>query len=222
MRYHGQFVTGTAADTYIRTGWCPDVVKITDFTTRITLVWARIMGAIGVSTIADGTASQDTDAVSLVAFSDTPDALTAAPSDIEAAQWYNANGFRIDAAVPSIPDASLCYVEAWASPVPMVRMVHDGTDSANTYFQDSSVDLFEAGVVGNGDWIVINTTNDNYAFVGEITKPSGQNKYCRALTFEDAGLTTATAAADFDTNDVLVLMQHRAAQYPLSGIGLMT
>ena len=222
MRYHGQFVMGTAADTYIRTGFCPDIVRIMDYTTRIQLEWSRIMGLIGVQRIADGTGTQDTDAISLVTFIDNPEDLSVAPSDVEAAKWYDANGFRIDAGVVSIPDASLCFVEAWGSPTPCVRLVHDGTTSSNTYFEDSSVDLKKAGVVGNGTWIVINTTNDNYAFIGAISKPSGKDNHCRALTFEDSGLTTATAAADFDTSDVLILMRHRDAQYPLSGIGLMT
>ena len=221
MRYHGQFVMGTAADTYIRCGFCPDMVRITDFTTRICLTWARVMGLIGVAQAAAGTGTQDTDAVSLVAFSENPEDLSSAPSDIEAAQWYNANGFRIDAGVAAIPDASLCYVEAWGSPIPMVPLVHDG-GSTHLFIQDSSVDLVEAGVVGNGDWIVINTSNDNYAFLGAISKPSGQTKYCKALLYEDANLTTATAAADIADADVLVLMRHRDAQYPLSGIGLMT
>ena len=221
MRYHGQFVMGAAADTYIRTGFCPDIVRITDFTTRIELVWSRLMGAIGVQRIADGTGTQDTDAMSLVAFSDNPEDLTSAPSDIEGAYWYKANGFRIDSAVASIPDASLCYVEAWGSSTPAVRLVHDG-GSTHLFIQDSSVDLEEAGVVGNGDWIVFNTSNDNYAFVGAISKPSGQDKKCKALLYEDAGLATATAAATLVDDDILILMRHRDCQYPLSAVGLMT
>lgn len=220
-KYHGQFVMGTAADTYIRTGFCPDVVKIMDFTTRIQLVWARIMGNIGVQRIADGTGTQDTDAVSLVTFTDNPEDLSAAPSDVEAAKWYDANGFRIDAGVASIPDASLCFVEAWGCSTPAVRLVHDG-GTTQLFIQDSSVDLVEAGVTGNGDWIVINTSNDDYAFVGEISRPSGSDVYSKALLYEDANLTTATAAAALADNDVLVLMRHRECQYPLSGIGLMS
>lgn len=221
MRYHGQFVMGTAADTYIRTGFCPDTIRIVDFTTRIELVWSRIMGAIGVQRVAAGTGAQDTDAVSLVTFTDNPEDISSAPSDVEAAKWYNANGFRIDGAVASIPNASLCYVEAWASPIPAVRLVHDG-GTTQLFIQDSSVDLEEAGVVGNGDWIVINTSNDDYAFVGALSKPSGQDKKCKALLYEDAALSTATASAAIADADVLVLMRHRDAQYPLSGIGLMT
>jgi len=191
MRYHAQFVMGNAADTYIRCGFCPDIVKIIDCTTHIELIWVR---------------AED---------------LSSAPSDIEAAQWYNANGFRIDASVASIPDASLCYVEAWGSPIPMVPLIHDG-GTTQLFIQDSSVDLIEAGVTGNGDWIVFNTSNDNYAFVGTISKPSGQTKYCKALLYEDAGLATATASAALADADVLVLMRHRDAQYPLSSVGLMT
>ena len=219
MRYHGQFVMGTAADTYIRIGFCPDIVKIIDCTTHIELIWVRAIAALGEQRIANGTGSNDTDAMSLVAFSDNPEDLSSAPSDIEAAQWYNANGFRIDAAVASIPDGSLCYVEAWGSPIPVIPLKHDG-GSTHLFISDSSVDLKEAGVTGNGDWIVINTGNDNYAFVGAISK-SG-DKYCKALLYEDAGLVTATAAATIVDDDVLILMRHRDAQWPLSGIGKMT
>ena len=222
MNYHSQFVTGTAADTYIRTGFCPDMVKIMDFTTGIQLIWSRIMGNIGVQISAAGDAAQDTDAVSLVTFTDNPEDLSSAPSDVEAAKWYDANGFRIDAGVIAIPDASLCFVEAWGSPIPMVRLVHDG-GSTHLFIQDSSVDLIKAGVVGNGDWIVINATaNDNYAFVGAISRPSGSDVYSKALLYEDANLTTATDTATIVDTDVLVLMRHRDCQYPLSGIGLMT
>jgi len=221
MRYHGQFVMGTAADTYIRTGWCPDTVKITDCTTHIELIWHRVIPHLGEQRVANGTGTNDTDCMSLVTFPDNPEDLTAVPSDVDNDKWYNANGFRIDAGVASIPDASLCYVEAWASPIPQIKIYHDG-GASGVFIQDASVDLVKSGVVGNGDWIAINTSNDDYAFVGAISKPDGQANYCKALLYEDANLTTATAAAAIADNDIIVLMRHRDSQYPLSSIGLMT
>lgn len=220
-KYHGQFVMGTAADTYIRTGFCPDVVKITDCTTHIELIWFRVIPALGEQRVAAGTGTNDTDAMSLVTFTENPEDLAAVPADVEAAKWYDANGFRIDAGVASIPDASLCFVEAWGCSIPTIPLIHDG-GSSHLFIQDSSVDLVKAGVVGNGDWIVINTSNDNYAFIGAISRPSGSDVYSRALLYEDANLTTPTAAAAIADADVLILMRHREAQYPLSGIGLMT
>ena len=113
-------------------------------------------------------------------------------------------------------------VHAFRMNIPIVRAVHDGTTSSNTYFEDSSIDFFEAGISGNGKFIIINETNDNYAYVGSITKPAGKTKYCRIYTYEDEDLTTATAAADFDTSDLCYIIPRSAVQYPLSGIGLMT
>jgi len=111
-------------------------------------------------------------------------------------------------------------LEAWRQSVPVVRAVHDGTTSANTYFEDRSIDFKEQGVCGEQQWLLFNITNTNYAHIGKVQKPAGQTKHCR-LTLVDSG-GTAMAAADCDTSDVALIMPKREAQYPLSDYGHMT
>ena len=227
--YSLQFGQGTAAITYHRFGFCPCKVKVTGLVEEDMSEWYIPMLASpdNIETTDDSgiRALDGTDGIYLCQFDDEPGSLPGSggtPTVLEPAHWYKANGVKITASVPAIANGNPYVVEAWRMDVPIVRCVHDGTTSSNTYFQDSSVDLLEAGVSGNGSHIVINETNDNYAYTGLITKPAGEANYCRCTTFEDANMNTATAAADFDTDDVLIIIPVMYAQSPLSGVGLMT
>jgi hypothetical protein len=135
-----------------------------------------------------------------------------------------ANAVKLTSDLTGLTDHALLTFEAWRCGVPVIRAIHDGGDNCNTYMQDSSIDFKELGVsvdVTRAQWLVYNLSNNNYAYVKDVQKPSGQSKYCRVLLAE-ATDGTATAAADIDDDDVLLLMPRRYAQYPLSDYGLMT
>jgi len=228
LDYMMQFGQGTAAIIYHRFGFCPCKVKVTGLVEEDVNEWYIPMLATpdSIETIdSTGIRTLDgTDGIALCQFNDVPGSLPGsggAPTVLEPAEWYKADGVKITAGVPGIANGNPYVVEAWRMDVPIVVGIHDG-GASQVHFQDSSIDLVEAGVTGNGSHILINESNDNYAYVGVISKPSGQSKHCRATTFEDANCTTATAAAAFADNDVIIIIPAMFAQYPLSGIGLMT
>jgi len=223
-----QFGQGTTGDTYFRFGFCPCKVKVTGLVQEDVHEWYIPMLATPDNIFTEDSsgdrALDGTNGLALVQFHDGPGELpgiSGAPTVLEPAEWYKANGIKITSACLAILNGNPYFVEASRMHVPIVRLVHDG-GASQVHFQDSSVDLIEAGISGNGTHIVINESNDNYAYVGVISKPSGQSKHCRATTFEDANCTTATAAAAFADNDVIIIIPAMFAQYPLSGIGLMT
>ena len=217
---------GTGAAIYFNLGWCPAKVLIQGSAEEDSVVWTIDMAAgYGVESIdSDGISTLTTaTGITLVQFTNASNAFpTAAPSSVEPGRWWEANGIGIGASAAANVDGNPFTVQAFRMNVPIVRAVHDGTTSSNTYFEDSSIDFLSAGISDNGQFILINETNDNYAFVGAITKPAGKDKYCRIYTYENADLSTATAAADFDTSDVCFIIPMQYVQYPLSGVGLMT
>lgn len=228
-QYKDFFVQGTAADLYLFTGFIPGAVFIQSMTTDSdSMWWHSWFNTVAIARSDAGDAAQDTDAISLVTFTDSREDTTSAPSDVEAGKFYLANGIRIDAGVDCIANAQHNYVQVFEMTTPVIRGYHDGTTSSNTYFEDSSIDFLDAGLnsknvnPSESKWIIINETNDNYAWCGKVTKPSGKANYCRIYTYEDSACATATAAADFDTNDECFILRESDSQYPLSGIGLMT
>jgi hypothetical protein len=222
-----------ANDIFLKLGFCPDVVKITEWATGLGVIWYRLQGndtsitrvAAGDRTVQTGegivlgsinkmTAEEMTADTDFTAFSDS--------------NWsedgMQANAIKLTSDLAGLTDHALLMVEAFRSKIPVIRAIHDGGDDCNTYFQDSSIDFRELGVsedTTRAQWLVYNLSNNNYAWVKEIQKPSGQTKYCRVLVAE-ATDGTATAAADFDDDDVLLLLPRQYAQYPLSDYGLMT
>ena len=212
------FAQGTGAAMYFRLGWCPSKVNLQGSVEEDSVVWTiDLAAAYGLESIdADGITALTTDTgITLVQFTGDADTIpTAAPTSLEPAEYYKANGIAVAASAACNVDANPFTVHAFRMNVPIVKAVHDGTTSSNTYFEDSSVDFIEAGVSGNGKFIIINSTNDNMGFVGKITKPAGKNKFCRIYTYEDETLATATAAADFDTSDVCFIIPRMYAQYP--------
>jgi hypothetical protein len=217
---------GTGAALYFRTGWCPSKVVIQGSVEEDCAVWTiDLATGYGIQSVDSTGVTELTTAtgITLVQFDGDSDTIpTSAPTALEPAEYWKANGIGIGASAAANVDGNPFTVHAFRMNVPIVRAVHDGTTSSGTYFEDSSIDFVEAGISGNGKFIIINETNDNYAYVGSITKPAGKTKYCRIYTYEDEDLTTATAAADFDTSDLCYIIPRSAVQYPLSGIGLMT
>jgi hypothetical protein len=190
--------------------------------------WCLSLGNANVMEQIDTTgvrALDGSEGISLVAFtspwSDYLDGTASAPSDVEVGRWYEANGIRIDTACLPSQDGIPYMLEVWPLGQTFIRAVHDGTTSSNTFFQDSSIDFADAGVEGGGTWVIINESNDNYAYIDAVQRPSGQTRYCRLTTTTSAG-GNATTAADFDTGDVAFIIPLDEVQYPLSGIGVMT
>jgi len=210
---------GTGAAIYFRLGWCPSKVLIQGSAEEDSVVWTIDMAAgYGVESIdSDGISTLTTaTGITLVKFTgDSATLPTSAPSAVEPGRWWEANGIGIGASAAANVDGNPFTVQAFRMTVPIVRAVHDGTTSSNTYFEDSSIDFVEAGISGNGKFILVNETNDNMAFVGKITKPAGKSNYCRIYTYEDEDLSVATAAADFDTSDVVYIIPRQHVQYPL-------
>jgi len=208
-------------DFYVKLGFCPDVVRLYSTYAGLEMIWCRCAANdSSISQVANGDRTLNTGSgIKLVKFPvmDSNDA-TAVPTVVEAGQWNDADGIMItDDAVP-LADDVMFLLEAWTVDVPLVRAVHDGTNSSNTYFEDASVDFRDAGV--SSGWVIYNQSNGNYCYVGEIQRPAGKAKFCRLTSVFADG--TPTTAADFDTSDVCFIMPKSAMPYPLSAIGLMT
>jgi hypothetical protein len=220
---------GTGSDVYFNLGFCPGRVVVQGEVLEDRSEWWLTMAAgyavESVDTDGVNPALTTDTGITLVTFSDEPGALPGSggtPVAVEPGRWWEANGIRIESTAAAIANGNPFMVYAWRLDVPYVRAVHDGTTDSDTYFEDSSIDFLEAGVSSNGKFIIINESNDNYAYVGTITKPSTKTRYCRIYTFEDERLETATAGANFDTADVCYIIPRQYVQYPLSDLGLMT
>ena len=209
-------------DIFLRIGFCPDVVKFTEWATGLGFIWFRAQGNdTGITRVAAGDRTvQTAQGVKLVYFDDIPHKLSSDPTVVEAGDWVHANGIQFTSDLTGLTDHAVLMVEAWRMDTPFVRAVHDGGDNKNTYFQDSSIDFQENGVVGGQKWILYNLSNNNYAHIGAVQKPSGQTKYCRVTLVDSGG--TALTAADIDDDDVAILLPKDLAQYPLSDYGHMT
>ena len=212
---------GTGAAMYFNLGFCPARVDIQGSVEEDSVVWTIDLAAgYGLESIdADGiTALTTATGITLVKFDDEPGSMPGsggAPSTVEPGRFWEANGIGIGASAAANVDGNPFTVQCFRMNIPIIRAVHDGTTNSNTYFEDSSIDFFEAGVSDNGKFILVNESNDNMAYVGTITKPSGKSRYCRIYTYEDEGLATATATADFDTSDVVFIIPRQYIQYPL-------
>jgi len=212
-------VMGTAADMYLRLGWCPSKVVIqgSDDGAEDASIWTLDLaaGAGLQQDIGDGIIDYEADhGITLVKFENDSAILpTAAPSTVEPGRWWEANGIKVPAA--STTNAKLATVHAFRLTVPFVRAVHDGGDNETGFFQDSSIDFLEAGISPNGKFILIDVAGDTMAYVGAITKPAGQANYCRIYMYEDEDLTTVTSTDDFDDDDVAFIIPRQYVQYPL-------
>jgi hypothetical protein len=221
--YHSQLAIGAGAnDLFIRLGFCPDIVRVTEFGTGLGATWFRGQGNdASITRVAAGDRTVNTDkGVKLVCFDDVPLSQSSDPVEVEAGEWYKANGIQLTSDIGVLTDGALLLVESWRLSLPFVRTVHDGGDNKNTYFQDSSIDFKDAGISGGQQFILINQSNDNYAYVKSVERPAGQGKHCRLNLSDAAG--NATAAADIDDNDIAYVLPKDSVQYPMSDIGIMT
>jgi len=189
-----------ANDIFLKVGWCPDIIKFTEWATGLGGIWYRLQG-------------KDT-AISRVAAGDRT---------VQTAKGFylghipmKMDEMDADADFTAFTDVNWKEDGMEANAVKVASDVVGMTDHALI------LDFLELGVVSSTppQWLVYNLTNQDYAYVGVVQKPSGQQKHCRATLVNAAG--TAMAAADIDDDDVLLLLPKYAAQYPLSDYGLMS
>ena len=222
---HIQPLMATGANkTYIYLGFCPDVVEVVNATERVTGLWHRLLGNLySVIRIADGTGTLETDeGISLVQFKKPGVDLDSDPTVVTDPNL--ADGILIAddwGAGTGLTDGDLLWVKAYRASIPWVYAKHDGGDAEDD-LEDSSVDFLEAGVSGGQQWIAINLTNKDCAYVGEVVKPFGESKYSRCTLVNASGTAIGATAADVDDDDEFLLMPKNCAQYPLSDIGLMS
>jgi len=219
-----------ANDIFLKIAWCPDIIKFTEWATGLGGIWYRLQGKdTAISRVAAGDRTVQTDKGFYLGHIPMKMNEMDADGDFTAfgdVNWkedgMEANAVKIASDVVGLTDHALLMFEFYRMTYPIIRAVHDGGDACNTYIQDASIDFLELGVVSSTppQWLVYNLTNQDYAYVGVVQKPSGQQKHCRATLVNAAG--TAMAAADIDDDDVLLLLPKYAAQYPLSDYGLMS
>ena len=231
--YQVPIIAQGSNDIFVKLGFCPDVIRITEWASGLEIMWYRLQGPdTAITATAAGDKSvQTSQGVYLGSINKMTAAEMTADSDFTAFSDVNpvedgmtANAVKLTSDLTGLTDHALLQFEAWRMQEPVFRSIHDGGDTVHTYWQDSSIDFKELGVSGPAaacNWLLYNLTNLNYAYIKDVQKPSGQSKYCRLLLAEAAD-GTATAAADIDDGDVALILPIRIAQYPLSDYGLMT
>jgi len=223
-----------ANDIFLFIGFCPEIIRITEWATGLELMWYRLQGNdSSLTTVAAGDKTVSTDKGVVLGHIEgvangeemTADTQFTAFTDCNWSEnGLSCNAVKLTADAVGLTDHALLQVEVWGVQSPVIRAVHDGTTNNNTYFEDSSVDFQELGVSGQIDrcqWLLYNKSNNNYCYIREVIKPEGKQKYCRLITAKDSA-GTPTTAADFDTGDVVYVLPRQIAQYPLSDYGLMT
>jgi hypothetical protein len=219
MEYKRLFIIGAGANAVdVLLGFSPTHVYLQEQGTGLEIEWFKEKGNdTSTTTVAAGDKTLNTDkGIKMAIMTDNQSAA------VVTEDWTKANAIEITSDCTGMTDGKILvgYAEGLSSGDPIIRGVHDGTTSSNTYFEDSSQDFRDQGVVGGQQWIIYNQSNDNYAYVKSVTKPAGKTRYCRIYTSDEAG--NATTAADFDTSDVIYLIPKDQVQYPLSDIGAMT
>jgi hypothetical protein len=217
------FIGSDGNDAFIWLGFCPEIVKIMEVDSGERLIWCRMNGndACIEITAADGSVDVESGkGIKLVQFNEgyIADDATSDPSAVDPTEYYKANGIQITGDLDTLEDDHLYLVEAWGMDMPIIKLTHDG-GTTQTFVQDKSFDLKKCGV--SSGWVVYNQSNGDMAYVKEIQKPAGTNKYSKATLATSRGGDATTAAAIAD-GDVLFLFPERYLQYPKSDIGMMS
>lgn len=219
---NGYVVTMDTNDLFIYLGFCPEKVRLYNADGK-QVVWYRMQGSdASFERVVAGDITVNTDkGIKLVQFTDTPVNTSSDPTAIDPGEFYKANGIQLTSDIAFLADNTVCFYEAWGmTGGPVIKCTHDDTTNSNTYCGDASYDFRDIGVTPN-NWIVVNATNGDWAYVKEVARPSGSRKYSRLYTATDRD-GTATTAADFDTGDVFYVMPITEMWYPMSDVGAMT
>lgn len=221
------------ADLFIRIGFVPDIVRLTNLYDGKELLWSRAehghyQGATatgGIATTVGGTSALflPTGGIALCDFTGgtAPIDYISDPATVDGTNWIDANGIKISSSVDLLTSDQLMLIEAWRMNHILLKAYHDGTTNSNTYFEDNSYDFKDLGVSGNGKWLIYNQTNGNYAYVKEVRKKNLKTKWSQIYTAIDSK-GTPTSAADFDTADVCYIFPINAAPFPMSDVAMMT
>lgn len=220
------------ADLFVRIGFCPDVVKLTNLYDGQQFLWnraehAHYQGAAasgGINFTVGGTRAlvASTGGIALCDFTGGI-ATIDYPSDpavVNGTNWINANGIKITSTVALLATDQLLLVEAWRMNHLFLKAYHEGGASHVT-FRDDTFDFKDLGVSGNGNWILYNQSNGNYAYVKQVRKQNGKSTWSLIDTAIDSD-GTATSAATFANNDVIYLFPVNAAPFPMGDVGMMT
>lgn len=225
------------ADLFIRVGFAPDVVKLTNLYNGTQLRWSRAehghyagaaaSGGLMVSTGGTMLLGPYTGGIALCEFTGGHAGVTwgqidypGDPPIVDGSNWIDANGIKVTASCPVLETDQLLQIEAWRMNHLYIKAYHEG-GASHTTFRDDSFDFKELGVSGNGNWILYNQTNGNYAYVKQVRKGNGKSKWSLIDTATDAD-GTATTAATFANNNVIFLFPVNAAPFPMGDIGAMT
>lgn len=221
-----------ANDIFLKIGFCPDVVRITEWATGLEMMWYRLQGIdTSITIVAAGDKTVQTgEGVVLGSINAAHGEEMTADTDFTAftnSNWaendLTANAVKLTSDLAGLTDHALLQFEAWRMMEPIIRSVHDG-GASHVFWQDTDIDFRELGVSsqdGRAQWLLYNMSNNNYAYIKEVVKPVGQTKYNKLLLAEAADGTPTAAAAIADA-DVALILPRRIAQYPLSDYGLMT
>ena len=193
---HG-FIMGTAADIPLRIGFCPDHVLVVKIGVGIEDLWYRTMAAGSeIGRTASGTRTY-TSTAGITPISVIGEVGSEVVTAKESGDYFNINGFQVDAGAAVNGDTIPLEWYAWGSGIFPIRTVHDGGDTCNTYWQDASLDFRDLGVTKG--MVLINIDNDDRVVIESIEKPYGEDKYCR-LNFAVA------LTADIDDDDVGIIV----------------
>lgn len=225
------FIAQGSNDIFFKLGFCPEIIRINEWATGLEMIWYRLQG-LDTAITADATGDRTVQTAQGIVLGSIPEKVDEMDADADFtafsdANWLEndltANAVKLTSDLTGLTDHALCMMEAYEMDVPVVRAVHDGGDTSNTYFQDASIDFEKLGVVSsptNPQWLLYNLTNNNYAYIGEVQRVTGKANKCRLTLVTAAG--AALAAADIDDDDVALILPKMHQQYPLSDYGIMT
>jgi len=221
------FCTGSN-DHYIYLGFCPDYVEVKSAGSQIMGWWHRALGndAMLISTpdgtdgSEDVTKSQTDRGIKLADFGGKPatelsndPAVVTDPNDADGIILTSNFG----SASTGMSSGDVMWLMADVRSNGFVRAVHDG--GSVVYLQDTNIDFKEAGVSGDQQWIALNITQGNYAYVGDVQHPHGEWRANKVILTDSGGTAITTNQAN---SDVVWLMPKEEMQYPLSDIGLFS
>lgn len=223
-------VRATGSNIWVYLGFAPEYVEVYDFTNAIVARWHRFMGNdAGLNTApdadnnnADITNQNSGNGISLVQMENPGIELSSNPSTVIDPTYGDGLLLPPDLGntEASVSSGDLLYVIAYRATEPLVLATDDGGSTSNNYLEDSSKDFVDLGVPGGQQWIGIDVTNGNYAYLGNPTVPAQKTKAYRIPLTDAAGNQISSGISS--SGGDWWLMPAKNAQYPLSDLTQLT